>query len=363
MKKLIVSFLFIASLIFSQEGSFHTTFKGNTLDVITDPKNIAMGESFVANEKSSNSFLENPAAISSEKLSTFYNYRYHGWVDFADDMNFISVGVSASTSAGKFAFGYNRFSSGDINVINYDTSSINYKSTVITFAYSYSIIDNLTLGAGVKLFNYKTTTTHSLQYKIESNSPLLFDLGALYKIEGLIELDNFNDQLNFGLSIQNFGTDYEETYSNSLTGSNTYKRNLPRFARAGFAYKTEMLTGEKLKANVDITLTGEYYSLLNPREDEKHDVDYWGVGTEIKLFKIIALRAGGTLFPNYSLLYERGKFNWRYGAGLFFPLTIIGMPLKLNLDYAYIPITATDLAGEFSQRDNLYAFGLNISVF
>ncbi len=359
MKKLIASILFLFNVfITAQEGSDLNTLKGTPLDVITDAKTISMGESFVANNNSSNSFFENPAAISNNSLSFFYSYRYHGWASSFEDMNYSSVGVSVSAPFGKFAFSFYKFSSGDISVgsdDSYELSRILY-----SFIFSKDIIDHLTIGFGVKFFNSETTSSPPELEDFKSNTPTLIDFGILYEIKEIINSQAYKDKLSFGLSIQNFGNELEET--NASYPDIVLKNELAKYARVGFVYETKMILGEKMQVNVDVTITGEYQKLLNPGYDEKFNVDYWGGGAEIKFFKIIALRAGVIVPPTYSVLHERGKLNWRFGAGLNYPLFILDKPFTISFDYAYMPISADQTEIDFIKaRDNLYAFSLGLT--
>lgn len=359
MKKLIASILFLfTAFITAQEGSNQYTLKGTPLDVITDAKTISMGESFVANNNSPNSFFENPAAISNNSLSFFYNYRYHGWASSFEDMNYSSAGVSLSAPFGKFAFSFYKFSSGEISLGS--DNSYELTRTLYSLIFSKDIIDNLTIGFGLKFFNSKTISSPSGSEDFKSNTPTLIDFGILYEIKEIINSPAYKDKLSFGLSVQNFGNEMEET--NAAYPDIVLKNELAKYARVGFAYETKMILGEKMQVNVDVSITGEYQKLLNPGYDEKFNVDYWGAGAEIKFFKIISVRAGAVVPPTNSLLHERGKLNWRYGAGLNYPLFILDKPFAISFDYTYIPISSDQTEIDFiNARDNLYAFSFSLS--
>ncbi len=363
MKKLIASIFFVTTfLLTAQEGSNYTI-KGTPADVAVDAKNISMGESFVAYSNSINSFFENSAAVSDNNLAFFYNYRYHGWNSTLEDMNYFNTGASVSAPFGKFAFSYNKFSSGDISFSN-DNNSYELTRTLISFIFAKNLFDNLTIGFGLKFFNSSTTSSSIESGNTVSNTPTLIDLGILYEIKELVNSPTYKDKLSFGLSVQNFGTEMEET--NSAYPDVVMKNELTKFVRVGFAYETKMVIGEKIRVNTDFTITGEYYRLLNPGSGEESNVDYWGTGAELKLFNIIAFRAGVVVQPTQSILYERGKLNWRYGAGLNYPFNVWGLPLSIYFDYAYIPIPSDDLEINYFNdssskvRSNLYAFSFGM---
>lgn len=363
MKKYILIIQILFNLItFAQNGNY--TIKGTPADIVIDAKNISMGESFVANNNSPNSFFENPAAISNNSLSFFYNYRYHGWSSMLEDMNYFNTGVSVCVPFGKFAFSYNKFSSGDIS-INNDYNSYKFTYTLFSIILAKDLFDNFTVGFGIKFFNSKSTS-NSIEFgNTNSNTPSLIDFGILYSINKLVNSPSYTDKLSFGISVQNFSDELKET--NSLYSDVEMINDLAKYARAGFAYDADMILGDKIQVNTDFTITGEYYRLLNPGDGEEANVDYWGAGAEIKFFKIIAIRAGVIVPPTYSVLHERGELNWRYGAGLNYPLYIWGLPLSITFDYAYIPIESDGSEINYFNdpsskvRSNLYAFSFGLS--
>ncbi|MEW6041674.1 MAG: hypothetical protein AB1633_09145 [Elusimicrobiota bacterium] len=363
MKKLIASIFFVSTILLTAQEGSNYTIQGTPADIVVDAKNISMGESFVAYGNSINSFFENPAAVSDNNLTFFYNYRYHGWNSMLEDMNYFNAGASVSASFGKFAFSYNKFSSGDIS-INNDNNSYKFTYTLFSIILAKDLFNNFTVGFGIKFFNSKSTS-NSIEFgNTNSNTPTLIDFGVLYAINKLVNSPSYTDKLSFGISVQNFSDELKET--NSLYPNIEMINELAKYARIGFAYETKMILGEKTHTNVDITITGEYYRLLNPGAGEEANVDYWGAGTELKFFNIIALRTGVVVPPTQSVLYERGKLNWRYGAGLNYPFNVWGLPLSIYFDYAYIPIRSDDAEiiyfnnSSSKVRSNFYAFSFSI---
>lgn len=343
------------------------TYKNTSLDVTTNVASIAMGESFVANTKDHFSFFENPATlIDVNGLSVFYNNRSFGWMDNNDQSKFISLGGSTTFALGKIGFSYNAFTTGIYPVSHANPNDLgdDIKRTY-HLSYAQNIWKNIAAGVSVKLFNHAFIQTGSSKFEITSSNTILFDFGLLYKITGLLNRREAKDRFNFGLSIQNFGTDYEEEYKYLFNEKIKFK--IPRFARIGFSYEVNLLLGEQTNSNFDLLLTGEYRNLLNPTLHEEADVDYWGAGAEATLFKIVSFRIGNVITHENNILFDRAKSNWRYGIGLNFPAPMFGLalPMVIKFDFASIPINQLsfyDLSGKESKsKGSLPAYGISLS--
>ncbi|MCL4547038.1 MAG: PorV/PorQ family protein [Bacteroidetes bacterium] len=351
----LIFFLLSASHIYSQ-SSTNYTFKNTSLDIAADASGIAMGESFVANPENHAAYFENPAAIAiNTGMQIFYNYRSHNWMALAENMKYFSAGGCITTSIGNFGFAYNKFTTGDLTSYS-DGAKITSSDVNRTFMLSYSneILKNFSAGISAKLFN-RSLNAIGENYTITSTNAFLFDIGLLYQSAGFKSIGKTTDKISAGISLQNFGTDYKEEVNSFYN----YIQKLPRFLRIGFAYQLNTIVGQRLQANVDFLLTGEYQRLLNPGDSEQNDVNYWGAGIEATLLKIVSLRLGGVASPENSILWDKGKFNLRYGIGLNFPLAVLGFghPVTIKFDYAVMPINQTSF--DKSQK-SLYAFGVSL---
>ena len=319
------------------------TFINTSLDMITSTESIAMGESFVANNSNVQSYFENPAAIFNRRnVSVFYNYRYQGWMDVQKEAHNFAVGFITRTNIGNFGISVNQFTTGEYNT-GAPTGKTEDKNRTLILSYGREVINNFTLGINAKVFDRKLSSTGTSDFQISSNTAFLADIGALYNFNNLINTDEIESQLSLGVSLQNIGTDYKEESRYFLNSKEI--RRLPRYLRAGFALASSLYLGKAAKANVEILFTGEYKNLTNPTEKEKLNVDYWSAGIEATLFNIISLRAGALKTPEYNVLFDRNKFNWRYGAGIKIPIGIIGLryPAMIKFDYATIPVNQLEL--------------------
>jgi hypothetical protein len=361
--------VFLSTVLYSQSILNENTVKFSSLDMITDAKNLALGESFVANDESPTSFFVNPAALyNRERLNIFYNYRSHGWINTVKNANFSSIGGTIKLPFWKFGVMYNRFSSGKYSIDPTNPNSMaqsNYNTFIISNAADLS--SNFTVGANAKIFNYSFSTTGQNIYSIESNNSFLFDFGIIWRIGDFFNEANYNDYFKIGASIQNYGTDYEEEYKFILRERT--KGKVARFLRTGFSYNANMILGYKTQISFELLLTGEYKRLLNAGVNEKHNVDYWGIGLEATIFKMMSLRIGGVINHESNIIYERGKFMWRYGAGLNFPLALLGLnkPIIIHFDFASIPFNKIELIDFYGKRqtskESLYAFGISFSYW
>jgi len=372
MKKNTAALLFVlilsTGIITAQSPSFINT----SLDMITGTENIAMGESFVANNNNVQSFFENPAAIYNTKnVSAFYNYRFSGWNDFIKDAHNFAVGFVTRTNIGNFGLSVNQATTGEYNSGLASGKTVDKNKTII-LSFAREVINNLTLGINVKSFDRKLSTGGSSTYEVSSNTAFLADVGALYNFIYLIDTDEMKSNLSLGVSLQNFGTEYKEEYRYMF--NSTEKPRLPRYIRAGFAYTTNLTLGRVTQANIDLLVTGEYKSRLNPTEQEKADIDYWSAGIEATLFKIISLRVGTLKSPEHNVLFDRNKFNWRYGAGIRIPIAVIGLryPAIIKFDYASIPINQMEFiyttidnpdgpGTSEKTKNHLYSFSVTLS--
>ena len=366
-----VLMMFVAS-VNAQNYISEKAYRNTSLDFSTDAASIAMGESFVAALSKEKSFFENPAAVAGRNtFSAFYNYRSHGWNDVIKDAKYISAGVALPLKHGNFGFSFNQYSSGEY-VLTAEGGKSTDKNTTLALSYSHNIIRNFSAGVSVKIFNRDLTSTTPGIYEISSNNAFLFDAGLIYTFPNLIDTEEMVSDLSLGLSLQNFGTKYEEEHK--FIFNETYEVTLPQYLRAGFAYESNLILGRLTRFEIDLLVTGEYKSLINPSEAEKNDVDYWSGGIEATFFKIVSVRAGFLNSPEYSVLFDRKEFNWRYGAGLKIPMAIMGLkhPVVIKFDYSIIPVnsieylvvnpeTPSEPIRNVKTKNHLYSFGVTLS--
>lgn len=351
MKLILPIILFTLCISEFKAQSIKSTYKNTSLDVITNPASIVMGESFVANAKNTSSFLENPANLSStNELGLFYNNRSDGWMELTKNYNYNSTGFSINTNIGTIGFVIKQFSTG---ISTYDVfSGLTYKEVNRTYQLSFAkiILPNFKIGLSCKVFNH-TKNDEQFNNSIESNNAFLFDFGIHYSKE-IGKIKNSIHQISFGAVLQNLGTDYKEKYS--LFSDKFFLVRLPRYFVIGFSYNLQ-LKNSSGNNDIEALITGQYKNLINPLNDEKFDVDYWGGGAEILIKNIFAARIGFIQLPEHKVYFERAKPLLRYGFGIVLPLEKIGIniPLVFGIDYAFIPIDSTTTSFDGVASNNM----------
>jgi hypothetical protein len=360
MKKL-VFILVITSKILSQSFYDKNNYKNNSLDVTINPASIAMGESFVANYKSPSSFVENPANLFQENNTTlFYYTRSLNWITETETFKFTSVGGTLKLQFGDLGIAYNEYRAGK-SLFN---SQSDERNSTLIFSLSKKIIKNLNAGINIKFFDHKRVSEFGMGLNLESNTAILFDFGLLYS-PLKFSTQKTEHELTLGTTIQNFGTDFKEK---DYIFNNEFKFvRLPRFLKFGFAYNIQFRNNEN-KNDLEILFTGSYKSFLNPLKYEIGDVDYWGVGSQVKIKDFFVARVGSYQSPEYNLLYDRAKPLLRYGFGINLPLSKLGfdIPLTISADYTFIPINQIEMYNLDGQliksKKSLYAAGITIRM-
>ncbi|MDP2039081.1 MAG: hypothetical protein Q8L04_17005 [Ignavibacteria bacterium] len=364
MKLKIFFALLIATSVSAQSSFDYYTYKNTSLDVITNPASIVMGESFVANRNNIGSFIENPANLNEHsKTGLFYNIRFHDWAEHANKYQFTSAGAILNSSFATIGIAYSQFTSGPIPM-NLTLEDYNSEESNQTLSLSFSgpLAENLTLGVSVKAFGHSRTSSFGSATGLDSKSAFLFDIGALYSIGFNDKETKFTYNLNLGAAFQNFGTDYKEK-DDYFDTDYKYVR-LPRYLKFGFAFNSQFRNASGSN-DIEATLTGQYKWLTNPQRKEVTNVDYWGGGAEFTIKEIFVARAGFFQTPEYWLIFERAKPLFRFGFGVKIPLQKIGinLPFVLLADYSFIPINDVSLSTMNGQSDSkklLRAIGISL---
>lgn len=349
-------FLFSCGVLYSQTYSF---------EIITDPKCVAMGESFVANTNGIGSIQNNPATlIGVEELNFYYNYRSINWTDALEDMSYFSFGSALKTSFGILGLSYHRNNYGEILLTTPETPNGNglVKSYEHTFAITFSnmITDELAYGINVKKTAYILDVIRGAINPGNTHFPLTVDFGFIYKMNGFYSEDYITDKINFGLSFQNINKDlYDEFWGEQPRDNERILSSFPFYMRLGTAYFLDFNNDFPFQ----YTFTFEYKRALNDYRN-KDERDFWGAGMEATFYNLLSLRFGGIVNPYTSIYGDKGIISARYGLGINLPLKRLGLdsPLTLSLNYAVIPLK--DFRGIFyfeQTRHSLDAFNIQLN--
>lgn len=334
-----ILFVFFISF-FSIELSISQSNYGS-LDTPVDARSISMGESFVALSNSTSGYYYNPATLSdSREISISYNKRYFDWMKRDPDMFYTSLQSIIAFPVGIFEFFYDRF---DIKKMMLTTPTFpegagfaNYYDYTLGISYAKEFIQGLSVGGTVKTFNIGWKTIGSLiPVKISrtTTQPFLVDLGFFYFCSPFLISKQSIDIISFGLSLQNFGSDFlvEDKY-----------QNIPRYARIGFSYRFSMnKIKEEMFSPLKSTITLQYCNLLNQYKENSDAVDYWGAGMETTFYEIASIRFGLYTRPITGIYGVKGNPEFRYGFGIVAPLRKFGIETSFvpSFAYAIIPLS------------------------
>ena len=306
-----------------------------SLDVPSDARSISMGESFVASKDPQTSYFYNPAnLVFAQGADLSFSRRDADYNKYIDNTYYYSLTGHLTTPVGNFGLFYSR------HLLQGDGLSIDDYTLGLLYAYSFT--PELHAGITLKTMSENIPSTKS--------QPILCDIGALYTHQRVFNTE-FQDELAFGVSLQNFGTDYR--FNNNLIIPLTSKENvtligyntdiikLPRYLRTGFSYS--FILPSHISDNIELfslLLTGEYRNLLNPGAFQKNARDYWGMGIEMTFLGIISLRGGSFAQAVDGVYGDKGTMMARYGMGLSLPFWSMdsNLPLIATLDYGVVPL-------------------------
>ncbi len=325
--------------------------ENSSYEATIDPRNIAMGQSFVATSRNFMALSCNPAGLSHLKgVHASYAQRGLDWWSLTKDFKYHSANVSVTVPFAVFGFSYNRLSLGEFTRSNENGVEIGRFTPhehTFTLGASHSFAGGLSVGASVKTFNFvDVPVTSSINpdgfSDVEKTLPILFDIGALYGFS-FINDSSTNDDLSIGFSLQNFGSNFIiEDKMNQFRASD----QLNRYLRVGFAYSVVVNESPEALIPFKGMATLEYRKLLNGFSSAQSD--FYGFGIEAQIFEIVSARLGGFL-SNIRWIYGEPKsIAMRYGFGVNIPFSKIGIetPFTVRFDYAAIPINEKlDISG------------------
>ena len=328
--------------------------QGSSLDMTFDPRSVSLGEATVALPGSYDAFGSNPAGLAALKGAWMSYYRRGmEWTEVLgmNDLRYRSWAAGANTPWGTFSFEYRRMDFGEFQVTTSESpdasGTVKVYNHELGIAWGLCLTRSISIGAVAKTYT-DVQSTEGLPgpslYELETQRPYLLDLGLLYKSGALIGSERLGDNVNVGVALQNFGTDYR---IKSATGPGTGLFSeeyiaLPRTLRIGVAYQLSLHDSDPTRATIlQVNLLGEYRNVLNvfPGNHEYH----WGWGTEFTAYDILTVRLGGYFQP-YSSVYGGDRVvGIRLGAGLHLPINLLvdGLPpFAFCVDYAAIPLNS-----------------------
>ncbi len=356
-------------VFFTSLTAYSQIFPGlGALDVPTDPRSTAMGESMVALPSNQAGLMSNPAGLADVNgILTKYANRENHFSNYAEGARMQSGYVSVSTSLGTIAGLYNRSSFGDIPVTDapHPTSTgqvINLHEDLYEVGVAHKFSEHWSAGFAVKTLS---VYDYMPQYFTVTQHPFLVDFGLLFSLPEIFPGTHHRDRLSVGLSAQNMGSDYRFKWKNTNWYSNQESDitiPVPRYVRLGFSYEIVRVADRSGGLSpAGLLVTAEYRGLTNPSAlgQDPSSRDFWGVGVELSAFEIVKARLGGYAQPYTNLYGDKGTLKARYGAGVALPLERIGvdLPLIIGADYANVPVNL-----HTSEPTTLNAFSLTLQL-
>ena len=230
-------FFILILLSFNYTLTFAQT---SSLEVIMDPRAIAMGESFAANPSGLIHADNNPALLSQIKNnSAYYSRRNINWISFLDNFVYYSIGASGRTPIGNFALTYKRYNTGEVSYSTLEEPDITsgkvasyYHNFILTYAYQLS--EHFSFGINAKTHSYIMNVIQGDLQPADSNVPILLDAGILYSFN---PIDNEEiSKVNLGAALFNYGMDFKSK-TTGVGESFTRIEKLPRFCKLGIEYE------------------------------------------------------------------------------------------------------------------------------
>jgi hypothetical protein len=332
------------------------------LDVPTDPRCVAMGESFVALPENPTALMSNPAGLAGLiGGGASYAQRSMDWMRGLESFKYHGANAYVALPFGVFGIQYGRLNTGEMIVRTASSPEGigRVKSYIHDFGIGFGtkIWGNLAVGVAAKFFDMVWNSTGPNVpgwTDLSSNPAYLFDAGAMYSIADEMHDSTVQGAFAVGIAVQNAGTEFKLKYSTEVEASDY---NVPRYLRVGFAYTLRILSRQQNGLQpLALALTGEYRRPLRPNQDT------WGFGLECTLFECISARAGGVMMPFTSIYGEQGNVMFRGGAGLHIPLPRMGLriPLVVSANYALIPINRFPNAYMVGDKSSLSAFSFEV---
>ncbi len=363
---------------FSQVYSDKGYGPGSSLDIVTDPRSIALGEATIADAGNPTALGSNPANVAyMSGPEAFYNYRsYNLWEDdytegYYPQAYAWSLGYASAFQFGGAAITFRK------NVAEKNIDEHDYNQTIsLTYGTTHK---NIGAGTTIKLFNRSSKDNPGRHIKA-SYVPGL-DFGVMYHFSGITDNAAVDDNLFVGAAIQNLfpAHETEEAYVNEEGDYDDDVEEqevaLPLYLRTGFKYDFKYHSSGN-QTPFKFVLTGEYRRYLNRAKDLETiglewaatayygrpvGKNYGGLGFEVMLYELLSLRMGGVFFSQWNFFGDANRLAMRYGVGIDLggPLAkhqIWVLPPRISLNYAPIVLQQSN----WDTRKYLHSFGIRL---
>jgi hypothetical protein len=342
---------------------------GYPFDVPTDPRSVAMGESFVAVPSNPGALMVNPAGLAGlSGVNVSYSRKSIDW--YLQGWSFASVNAAAATPFGVFAAQYNRKLMGTLPVATMqfpdgDGTEMTLYSYDIALGYAHRFPGGFAVGISAKRYDFRETVTGPSSGAIPTwtgTPAYLFDIGFTYTLPRLHSQATVEDSISLGMAYQNIGETWKAEYHlppGWLSANQPFQEfQLNEYFRAGLSYALRLRPSDPGAVSPFVAvISGEFRSLQGPVSSgvgsapayiplggglSYHGTSYWGVGLECTVFEFVSVRGGATFKPYTDVEAERDRPSFRYGGGIRLPLQRIGIDIPLTASFQYAVITVSE---------------------
>ena len=271
-----------------------------------DTKSSAMGFTAVSNPFSPMSYKSNPANLSFDSDINLYGGGVEDEFVFSSSTSINGYGIALD-----YAYTNYIAYATPIFDITSDFYSNDYHNIFYSISLSKEILKDFAIGTSLTLLDFN----NDVSYKI--------NLGTLYKIENPFNSSIVKNELYFGFAINNIGPDIETEFDDIY---------LPIYASIGSTFR--LISGDKSLFAYAFEASLKYKNYLNPSSNdnryflayrnEKTERDYWGIGFELTLFKLISIRDGYYKSPFRNNIAHTG------GIGIHFPPKVTKFSISLE---------------------------------
>jgi len=296
-------------------------------------RSLGMGEAYVTRAEDVTGLFWNPAGLANiDKKQIVFNH-----FDYIADLSFVFGGVAIPVPGiGSFGFSFAYLGMPEIErtTVQFPDGNgekVAANSFAAGLSYARSLTDRFSVGGSIKYIKENIWHCHS--------SAVAFDIGVLYH--------TMFKNLTIGMSISNFGTDLklagrdlliQHDISEQIAGNNqninarldTDSFPLPILFRVGIS--SNLAKDFLAMENYDFVIAVD---AVHPNDNR----EYLNLGTEIRLYDLIALRTG---YRQLFLDNREGGLTFGFG------LTLNIMNSEVALDYANVDFGRLDRSNKFS---------------
>jgi len=336
----------------------------SSIDMIINPRSVALGETGVSNPLIQASYVLNPATLTGVKgFSLFFDQRSANYDNnWTKDSRLQSISALVQTGIGNFGLNYRKY---DYGVWDFWSPSGvilgEFHSFHSTLALSYARLISPSISIGISLMNYdhhwEEVSGDLPDYS--SIQSVMGDFGVLYQRPGYIDQLNISDNIFIGASILHVGTEFKSkygSYDEALFG-------IPVYLNFGVTYQLSIVL-ENGYTPFQFAVSSDVKKIVKNLEDDSESL-YGGVGMEASFFELLSFRIGGTYLPKRFIFGFEDRMNMRYGFGFDLPLNRMGIdyPVTILVDYANIPLIDLGFIDDMNTSFSLFGFGIKYSGF